>query len=232
MVYKRTKLKNGFFYLRNVSMLPILFLKGWLIGFSIAMPVGPIGMLCVRHSLLGGMMCGLASGMGVALADAIYGAIAGFGVSIITSFLIANQTLFHIFGAIFLLYLGFSTFFGKKEYELEGDKNTAASKGRVFFTTFILTLTNPMTFISFTGIYAGLGIGYENVLSSIVMTWGVFIGSAAWWLILSFSLSFLRKKMNYKPTRILNRISGGFFLVFGGIATISAIHRCICYFQQ
>lgn len=211
-------------------MLPSLFLKGWLIGFSIAMPVGPIGMLCVRHSLLGGMMCGLASGMGAALADAIYGAIAGFGVSIITNFLVANQTWFHIFGAIFLLYLGFTTFFAKPPPEIQSE-GLVQSNRRVFFTTFILTLTNPMTFISFTGVYAGLGIGFENVLSSIVMTWGVFIGSAAWWLILSFSLSFFGKKMNFKPTNILNKISGAFFLVFGVIASISALHKCLCYFQ-
>lgn len=211
-------------------MIPSLFLKGWLIGFSIAMPVGPIGMLCVRHSLLGGMSCGLASGMGAALADAIYGAIAGFGVTIITGFLVANQTWFHIFGAIFLLYLGFTTFFAKPKEVIQGEK-VAISNSRVFFTTFILTLTNPMTFISFTGVYAGLGINFESILSSLVLTWGVFIGSAAWWLILSFSLSFFGKKINYNSTKILNKISGGFFLIFGVIASLSLLHKCLSYFQ-
>jgi threonine/homoserine/homoserine lactone efflux protein len=90
-----------------------LIFKGLMIGFSIAMPVGPIGLLCIRNVLTFGMLCGFVTGLGAACADAIYGALAGFGVTTISSFLEAHSNLIQVFGALFLCYLGISTFFAK-----------------------------------------------------------------------------------------------------------------------
>lgn len=189
-----------------------LFLKGLLIGFSIAMPVGPIGLLCIRNSLTYGMKCGLLTGLGAAVADAIYGALAGFGVSAISLFLESNRFYLQICGALFLCYLGLITFLNKSK-----PVSAAGSNSKVFFTTLFLTLTNPMTILSFAAVYAGLGIGSSsaNMLYPLITTMGVFVGSAIWWLLLSCAASFLKAKMNDASYRWLNKLSGSIIFSFG-----------------
>lgn len=187
-----------------------LFLKGCLIGFSIAMPVGPIGLLCIRHSLVSGAFAGLIVGLGAASADALYGALAGFGVAAIAPFFAAYGFLIQGMGAVFLCYLGIATFFSKTKEASE--ENVGGS--RLYLTTFFLTLTNPMTILSFAAIYAGLGIGSErgNLTLAIATMAGVFAGSAMWWLFLSSSAALFRQKI---PTLWLNRISGMALFGFG-----------------
>lgn len=197
-----------------------LFFKGLMIGFSIAMPVGPIGLLCIRNVLTFGMLCGLITGLGAACADAVYGALAGFGVTTVSSFLETHGAYVQICGALFLCYLGISTFFGKASNT--GSKELSLTNSRAFLTTFLLTLTNPMTIISFAGVYAGLGIGHEssNVNQALITTLGVFLGSIVWWFILSLSASIFRDKFTAKSSIWLNKISGSILLGFGSLALI------------
>lgn len=198
-----------------------LIFKGLMIGFSIAMPVGPIGLLCIRNVLTFGMLCGLVTGLGAACADAIYGALAGFGVTTIGSFLEAHSNLIQVFGALFLCYLGISTFFAKASNPTSNELSLTHS--RAFLTTFFLTLTNPMTIISFAGVYAGLGIGHESssINDGLTTTCGVFLGSIIWWLILSLTASIFREKMSTTSTVWLNKISGSVLFGFGSIALIT-----------
>lgn len=198
-----------------------LLFKGLMIGFSIAMPVGPIGLLCIRNVLTFGMFCGLITGLGAASADAIYGALAGFGVTTISSFLENYGAYLQIFGAIFLCYLGISTFFGGAPST--ESKELGLTNSRAFLATFILTLTNPMTIISFAGVYAGLGIGHESssVNHALITTLGVFLGSIAWWFILSLSTSIFRDKFTAKSSIWLNKISGSILFGFGSLALIT-----------
>lgn len=206
-------------------MLTSLFLKGWIVGFSIAMPVGPIGMLCIQHALIRGMLYGLVAGFGAALADGIYGAIAGFGVTMVSNFLTTYQLWLHLAGAAFLWYLGFTILFSQPcSNNIEATRLTLK---RVFFTTFALTLTNPMTIICFAGAYAGLGVcpTEEGLLSALMLTMGVLVGSAAWWLLLCTGVSMLGKKMTAPPTQWLNRISGGVLLTFALVASLTAIQQ-------
>lgn len=193
-----------------------LLLKGILIGFSIAMPVGPIGLLCIRNSLVHGRSYGFATGLGAAVADACYGAIAGFGVASLMTFLINYKLFLQIAGGFFLCYLGWITFFAKNE--TQDDKNLKAN-GRidVFLSTFFLTLTNPMTILSFVGIYAGLGIGINNegYDSAAILTAGVFLGSAFWWFLLSSGSALYKHKLTAQKTTWINKISGTILFVFG-----------------
>lgn len=193
-----------------------LLFKGLLIGFSIAMPVGPIGLLCIRNVLTFGILCGLVTGLGAASADAIYGALAGFGVTTISSFLETYGALLQICGALFLCYLGIATFFGKASNT--DSKEVGLTNSQAFLATFFLTLTNPMTIISFAGVYAGLGIGHESssVNHALITTLGVFIGSIAWWLMLSLTASIFRDKI--KSSIWLNKISGSILFGFGILA--------------
>jgi threonine/homoserine/homoserine lactone efflux protein len=188
------------------------FLKGCAIGLSIAAPVGPIGVLCIRRSLAEGARVGFATGLGAAAADGIYGGVAAFGLTIVSNFLRDQQTLLRIIGGIFLLYLGIKTFLSKPASE----PASPATHAGAFVSTLFLTLTNPMTIFSFMVIFAGLGIGagtdtYERAT---LMTIGVFIGSAAWWLFLSNGVALLRSRITLRWMQQVNRISGAVIVVF------------------
>jgi threonine/homoserine/homoserine lactone efflux protein len=203
-----------------------IFFQGWLIGFSIAMPVGPIGMLCIQHALMRGMLYGLVAGLGAALADAIYGAIAGFGLSMVSDFIATYHMWFQLGGATFLWYLGSTIFFAKPPETTK--EAVSVSLWRVFFTTFALTLTNPMTIICFAGIYTGLGVCSSeiNILPAILLTLGVLLGSAVWWLLLSSGVAVFGKRLFGEQLLLwLNRISGGVILAFALITSCSILQQ-------
>ena len=197
-------------------------LRGLVIGFSIAAPVGPIGVLCIRQTLAKGRLAGLVSGLGAATADAIYGCVAGLGLTFISNILINRQLWLHLAGGLFLCYLGIKLF-------LEKPSNRAAlasgdSIVRIYASTFFLTLTNPMTILSFVAIFAGLGLASTagNIMSAGALILGVFAGSALWWLILSCGVDMLRDKFDLRGLQWVNRISGSIITGFGLFALLSA----------
>ncbi len=189
-------------------------LKGLLIGFSIAAPVGPIGVLCIRRTLADGRRFGLASGLGAATADAFYGCIAGFGVAFVSNFLISQQIWLRIFGAAFLIYLGVETFLTKPAADAARSKGSSLLSA--FGSTFLLTLTNPITIFVYAAVFTGLGLGTaaRDYASAALLVLGVFSGSALWWVILSFAVGLFRTRVT--PTVLLwvNRLSGLVILGF------------------
>lgn len=195
-------------------------IKGLIIGFSIAAPVGPIGVLCIRRTLAEGRVSGFFSGMGAATADAVYGSIAGFGLTFISSFLISQQIWLRLVGGIFLCFLGIKTFLDRPAEQ--GVPINGKNLIGVYASTFFLTLTNPVTILSFAAIFSGLGLASTggNYVSAGMLISGVFIGSTLWWLILSFGIGLFRTKFN--PDRLLwvNKISGIIILGFGLFALL------------
>ena len=196
-------------------------LRGLIIGFSIAAPVGPIGVLCIRRTLAEGRASGLVSGLGAATADAIYGCIAGFGLTFISSILVSQQMWLRLVGGGFLCYLGLRTFLAKPAEQAA----SAEGNGLVgaYASTFFLTLTNPMTILSFAAIFAGLGVASASgsYASAGVLVLGVFIGSALWWLILSGGVSLFQARFNPHGLWWVNRISGVIITGFGLLALLS-----------
>ncbi len=193
-------------------------LKGILIGFSIAAPVGPIGILCIRRTLAEGRIAGLVSGLGAATADLLYGCVAGFGLTFISQFLIDQELWLRLVGGLFLIYLGIRTFLSTgSNDEIQSQKSGLWS---AYFTTFILTLTNPLTILSFAAIFAGLGIVNTSgdYASALLLIAGVFTGSALWWFLLSAGANFFQKKIDAQGLAWINRISGIIILIFGIIA--------------
>ena len=190
-------------------------LKGLFIGFSIAAPVGPIGLLCIRRTLAQGRTSGLVSGLGAATADAIYGCIAGFGLTFISTLLISHQGWFRVIGGLFLCYLGLKTLFSRPAEKMASAKGNGLMGA--YASTFFLTLTNPMTILSFAAIFAGLGVASTsgNYLSAGILVLGVFSGSALWWFLLSGGVAIFRAKFNLRELKWLNRISGILILLFG-----------------
>ena len=202
--------------------LPLL-LRGLIIGFSIAAPVGPIGVLCIRRTLADGRVAGLISGLGAASADAVYGCVAGFGLTFVSNFLVSQQLWLSLIGGLFLCYLGIKTFLSKPSEQAV----SVASRGLpgAYASTFLLTLTNPMTILSFAAIFAGLGLANASgeYASAGILVLGVFLGSAAWWLLLSGGVGLFREKFNTGAMRWVNRISGAVIAVFGVLALLSSV---------
>jgi len=203
-------------------MPPTLFLQGLIVGFSIAAPVGPIGILCIRRTLAEGRASGFLSGLGAATADALYGCVAGFGLTVISGFLVDQRFWIQLIGGVFLLALGIKTL-----RSVPADRAAAASGTGLaasYASTLLLTLTNPMTILSFAGIFAALGVadtgGDLSAAAKLVL--GVFIGSAAWWMLLSGGVGLMRKKLSSGVLRWTNRLSGAILLVFGIVAVWQA----------
>ncbi|GAB4500177.1 MAG: LysE family transporter [Anaerolineales bacterium] len=196
----------------------MLFLRAFIIGISIAAPVGPIGVLCIRRTLANGRAAGFVSGMGAASADMVYGTIAAFGLTIVTSLLVENAFWLRVIGGLFLLYLGIKTFLEKPS-----EKPAQAVQGSLmsmYISTFFLTITNPMTILAFAAIFAGTMLG-RTAGSPFIMVAGIFAGSAAWWLGLSFGVGILRDRLTQTHMAWINRISGGIIIVFGLHALLS-----------
>ncbi|GIV98243.1 MAG: lysine transporter LysE [Herpetosiphonaceae bacterium] len=197
-----------------------LMLRGIAIGFSIAVPVGPIGVLCIRRTLAEGRAYGIVSGLGAATADALYGAIAGFGITAISTMLINQQMWLRLIGGLFLCYLGLKTMLAAPAQEA-APANSYGLAG-AYASTLLLTLTNPLTILSFAAIFAGLGVGTstDSYLGAMLLVLGVFTGSALWWLLLSSGISVFRGAFNPARLRWTNRISGLIILGFGLLALV------------
>ncbi len=200
-------------------------LRGLLIGFSIAAPVGPIGVLCIRRTLAEGRAYGLVSGLGAATADATYGLVAGFGLTFISTFLVDQGIWLRLIGGLFLLYLGVRTFTSRPAMASSSEAKRDKSLLAAYASTLGLTLTNPATILSFTMVFAGLGLatGSSDYVDATLLVLGVFLGSASWWLLLSGAVSLLRSRFNYAGLWWVNRVSGIIITSFGFLALISTL---------
>ena len=200
-----------------------MFLQGLLLGFSIAAPVGPIGVLCIRRTLAEGQLAGLVSGLGAATADAFYGCVAAFGLTAISAVLVSQQTALRLIGGMFLCYLGIRTFLA-----VPAAQEATATGGSLtsdYVSTLFLTLTNPMTILSFAAVFAGLGLANASgdYASAALLVAGVFLGSALWWLTLSIIVGLFRQRFTPTAMRWVNRLSGIIIIGFGIFALASLL---------
>ncbi|MFI4988684.1 MAG: LysE family translocator [Alphaproteobacteria bacterium] len=201
----------------------LLLVKGLLVGLSIAAPVGPIGVLCIKRSLGHGMAAGLATGLGAATADAFYGAVAGFGLAAIAGFIAAEQTPLRLTGGLVLLWLGAASF--RERPPAERTLKEGRSLIVDYATTVLLTLANPATIISFAAVFASIGLAetagsYAKAASFVA---AVFTGSALWWLVLSAGVSLARARVTPRVVRWINRGSGLVLIGFGISAWLSLL---------
>jgi threonine/homoserine/homoserine lactone efflux protein len=199
------------------------FLKGIAVGIIIAVPVGPVGVLCVRRTILDGKLAGFLSGLGAATADAAFGVIAGFGLTVISDWLLGYQDWLRVGGAAFLLYAGASSFFhdapAGSPPQRDPETLFAAS-----VSTFALTITNPVTILAFLAIFAGVGLaGEEATLGrALTLVLGVWVGSLMWWLALSLGAGLFRGSFGKRHLQWVNRGSGA-ILILSGLALIVSI---------
>ena len=202
-------------------MLIIAFAKGIIIGIVIALPVGPVGMLCVRRTLFEGVSYGLASGVGAACADAIFGIVAGFGLSVLRDWILSWEDWLGAAGGIYLIYAGLRALAATRA---AGDPEPLAGERLfgAFASAFLLTITNPVTVLSFAAIFAKVGIDPAASYSGIaVLVAGIFTGSALWWLGLALGIAPVRRHAGRTVLRWVNRVSGAILLV-SGLALLAA----------
>jgi threonine/homoserine/homoserine lactone efflux protein len=205
------------------------FFKAVLLGLSIAAPVGPIGVLCIRRTLAHGRLHGLVCGLGAASADAVYGLIGGLGLTAVSAFLVNQQATLQLIGGAFLCVIGARTLLAKATTsEASNTTSSANSLAGAYVSTLLLTLTNPVTILSFAAMFAGMGASTDadgaGVAGVIALVAGVFVGSAVWWLMLSGLVGLLRNRIFASATALtwINRISGAVILAFGLIALFGA----------
>lgn len=204
--------------------------KGMAVGIVIALPVGPVGLLCVRRTLFQGPIFGFVSGLGAAAADTVFGIIAGFGLTIVRDFLLGYQDWFGAGGGIFLLYVGIRALLRGGEAEPEPVEDQALFAA--FASTFALTITNPITILAFAAIFAKVGVSEQaGYLDTGMLLAGVFGGSLLWWLALSFGIAGLRRVTGRVSLVWLNRISGSILALSGagllGVALLALGRKLI-----
>ncbi len=207
----------------------LLFLKGLLIGISMAAPIGPISVLCIRRSLTRGHHAGIATALGVALADGFYAMIAAFGLTAISSFLIHNKLYLDLFGGVILIALGI------KAYNASPITLAQPIRSSGFFSTLIqttlLTLANPMTIITFVAAFAAVGFqGKHDFHDALLICLGVFCGSGLWFIALSSIVSHFRHKVTPAILTFINKLSGFFLIVFGAYFLFDALQLGFRYF--
>ncbi len=191
------------------------------LGFTIAAAVGPISLLTIRRTLTHGRLYGLASGLGVASADATYAAIAAFGLTAITTVFVGSRGLLGLAGGLILAYLGMRTLTTRP-----AEVNAASDRPGLpaaFVSIYGLTMTNPMTIVSFVGLFAALGLAGRAGGEAATLVAGVFVGSALWWLVLTWVVSWLRGRVSPRALTWVNRASGAILIAIAAASIAGAL---------
>jgi threonine/homoserine/homoserine lactone efflux protein len=204
------------------SSLVWLAARGLALGLSIAAPVGPIGLLCIRRTLAQGRAAGLLSGLGAATADAVYGSGAAFGLTAVSDMLVTHRAALGLAGGLFLVYLGVKTALARPSSL--GASPAALSGAGAYASTFVLTLANPMTIISFAAAFTALGLGQTGgAAGGAALVAGVFGGSALWWLTLSAVVARVGRGLGPGALAWVNRASGLVIMAFGLAAVAGSL---------
>ena len=206
-----------------------LVANGVAIGLAVAAPIGPVNLIVIRRTLRYGQLNGFLSGAGAATGDAIFAAIAAFGLTAAIELVIRYETALQIVGGFFLLALGIRTLVSQPHFDETTEENLSGAMAAVFATTFFLTITNPATMLGFIAIFGGVagladaGEDYEHAATVVL---AVMAGSGLWWAGLSGFVSLFRQKMNDRLLAVVNRVSGGLIIIFGVVVLV----RVACSF--
>jgi threonine/homoserine/homoserine lactone efflux protein len=197
--------------------MPFAFLlKGILVGIVIAVPVGPVGVLCVRRTIFQGRLLGLLSGIGAATADLLFGVVAGFGLTVVQQWLLDYQDWLRAGGGLFLLWIGAAAL-RKRELSAAETSRSGEDFVQAFLSTFLLTITNPITILAFLGVFAAVGFsgGEATLPNGLMLIAGVGAGSLLWWLGIAFGAGLFRGRLDEKHLLWINRGSGAILILSG-----------------
>jgi threonine/homoserine/homoserine lactone efflux protein len=197
-------------------MLLAFFLTGTLVGVVLAVPVGPVGVMCVRRTIFEGKLAGFVSGLGAATADAFFGIVAGFGLTAVSDWLIGYQQWLRVAGGCYLLYAGGRAVAAEPPEALESERDPESLVGD-FLSTFVLAVTNPITVLVFLGIFTAIGLGGTRATfgRASILVLGVWSGSLLWWLALSFGVGWVRHAIEPRHLGWISRGSGAILFLSG-----------------
>lgn len=200
-----------------------LFIRALALGFAVAAALGPIGLLVIRRTLARGRAYGLASGVGVAAADAAYAAVAAFGLTAVTEALVGADRALGVAGGAALMVIGARAVVTASASEAHADPVARADLVAAGVSIFGLTLANPMTILTFVALFAGLGSGSAGATGAMAITSGIFIGSLGWWAVLTAGVGAFRARLGPRTVLALNRLSGIVIAAFGALALAASL---------
>lgn len=185
-----------------------LVIQGMVIGLTLAAPVGPIALICIRRTVAEGKFHGIASGLGVATADSFYAAVAVLGLTAISGFIISNEELFRTVASIGLILIGVKIYLTVPPGICTSEEHGTYLKD--YLSMVAIAIVNPLTLLFFVAILPGFGVVFPGTsfLSSIEFVAGIFLGSTAWWVFLCTSLGSVRSCISSDNLRTINRVSG------------------------
>ncbi len=207
-----------------------LILNGVLIGIVVAAPIGPVNLICIRRTLAYGRTNGFVSGLGAAIGDAIFAAVAAFGLTAAASLLMMFGDWLQAVGGIFLIALGIHTYLNKPADNEAVNAKTSGKLAAAVLATFVLTITNPATMLGFVAIFGGVGglvTTEPSMLTAGLLVIAVFLGSSLWWLGVTMTVGLLRDRMTDQTLVLINRVSGGLIISFGIFILIRLIVNSI-----
>ena len=200
-----------------------LVVQGIIVGLILAVPVGPLSLLCIQRSLSDGRLHGIISGFGVATADSLYAAVAFLGLTAISGFILSWQDFFRLFAGLVLIIVGVKIFFTRPGPE--GDGNLHGTYAKDYLSMVAIAIVNPLTIIFLVVTLPGFGFvfGGTDTFSAAEFVGGFFCGSAAWWIFLCGSLGSVRSRISAGNLALINRVSGIFIAGVGAVMLVSLI---------
>lgn len=187
-----------------------LFWKGIVTGLAVSIPLGPLGILCIQRTVNRTWKSGIFSGIGVAAADSLYAIIAGFSLSIIIDFIREYEVYFQYFGLIVLILLGIYIFRSNPTQQIKTDKRRGATHFQEFITTFLITLSNPLSVFVFIAIFTSNSIvlQFSQPIKALLTIGGIFTGCVLWWILLTGLANRFRHKFTISSLYWLYRVIG------------------------
>lgn len=206
------------------------FIKGFAVGLGASIPLGPIGIVCVQKTLSKGRNSGFISGLGATLTDIIFAGIALFSLAIIWDFINTQKDWVMMIGGIIVMLFGIKIFFTNPVKQIRQKNRGSTHYWSDFFSSFVMTITNPGAFFLILGAFAIVGIDISSGSSNYIIAtilWGVFCGSALWWFALSTGINLFRRKFRLRQLLIINRVSGIIVMALGVITFFEGLYQLI-----
>lgn len=200
-----------------------ILLKAFLVGLVLSIPVGPMALLSIQRTLHFGFMSGLTTGLGIALADSLYGLVGILGLSVVSDFLFKYETVLRISGGIFLGFIGMRLILESHDLKKTGRAPKHSGYLAEMASAFFLTLSNPMTILAYIAVMASMQIDASKVEHPWIFVWPVFLGSFSWWSFLNTMAFLFKAKLSEKHMHRVSMISGVLLMIFALLVIISAL---------
>ncbi len=198
-----------------------------MIGLLASIPLGPIGVICIQRTINKGKTSGFISGLGAAVADTIFAAIAGFSLTYIITFIQEQRLIIEVVGGVIVILLGLKTFYTNPASQLRRHKRQKNKLMEDFVSILLLTITNPFAIFFFVALFATLGIVSDNqtMAMSLIALAGVLLGGSIWWYTLSSLVNMFRNRFRLKQLWWINKIAGAVIVILGILALINVVQK-------